>query len=150
MGPEDERLEGIYERLEELDPTTFEARVCMRRCGRSVVSQSFRVPAMLRRQLTIARCADRRVQRSCSTAWASRRSRWQSARGTCQEAGACASRLHARFLLRPRCCCSVRAAALAAHRVTSVKPDLLVMPRPGKTNQRTTWTWRRACGWRAT
>lgn len=25
-GPEDERLEAIYERLEELDPTTFEAR----------------------------------------------------------------------------------------------------------------------------
>ena len=25
-GPSDERLEGIYERLEELDPTTFEAR----------------------------------------------------------------------------------------------------------------------------
>lgn len=25
-GPEDERLEGIYERLEELDPTTFESR----------------------------------------------------------------------------------------------------------------------------
>lgn len=26
FGPEDERLEGIYERLEELDPTTFESR----------------------------------------------------------------------------------------------------------------------------
>lgn len=25
-GPEDERLEAIYERLEELDPATFEAR----------------------------------------------------------------------------------------------------------------------------
>jgi len=24
VGPEDERLEGIYERIEELDPTTFE------------------------------------------------------------------------------------------------------------------------------
>jgi ATP-binding cassette subfamily F protein 2 len=26
VGPDDERLEGIYERLEELDPTTFEVR----------------------------------------------------------------------------------------------------------------------------
>ncbi len=26
VGPEDERLEQIYERLEELDPTTFEVR----------------------------------------------------------------------------------------------------------------------------
>ena len=25
VGPEDERLQGIYERLEELDPATFEA-----------------------------------------------------------------------------------------------------------------------------
>ncbi len=27
VGPDDERLEGIYERLEELDPTTFEVRL---------------------------------------------------------------------------------------------------------------------------
>ena len=26
IGPDDERLEAIYDRLEELDPTTFEAR----------------------------------------------------------------------------------------------------------------------------
>jgi ATP-binding cassette subfamily F protein 2 len=26
VGPSDERLEAIYERLEELDPNTFEAR----------------------------------------------------------------------------------------------------------------------------
>ena len=26
-GPEDDRLEAIYERLEELDPSTFEAKV---------------------------------------------------------------------------------------------------------------------------
>jgi hypothetical protein len=26
FGPEDERLEQIYERIEELDPTTFEVR----------------------------------------------------------------------------------------------------------------------------
>ena len=30
VGPEDERLESIYERLEELDPTTFEVRATPR------------------------------------------------------------------------------------------------------------------------
>jgi hypothetical protein len=31
VGPDDERLESIYERLEELDPTTFEVRDTSRR-----------------------------------------------------------------------------------------------------------------------
>ena len=30
VGPDDERLEAIYERLEELDPTTFEVRATSR------------------------------------------------------------------------------------------------------------------------
>lgn len=30
VGPDDERLEAIYERLEELDPTTFEVRAAAR------------------------------------------------------------------------------------------------------------------------
>ena len=34
VGPDDERLEAIYERLEELDPTTFEVRTQSRRVYR--------------------------------------------------------------------------------------------------------------------
>ena len=35
VGPDDERLESIYERLEELDPTTFEVRATSRRLCRA-------------------------------------------------------------------------------------------------------------------
>ena len=36
VGPEDERLEAIYERLEELDPTTFEVRAPSRHLRRAM------------------------------------------------------------------------------------------------------------------
>ena len=38
IGPDDERLESIYERLEELDPTTFEVRAPSRRIGHAACS----------------------------------------------------------------------------------------------------------------
>ena len=92
VGPSDERLESIYERLEELDPNTFEVRGPPR--------------SGIVRPLTETLFPDcRRVQRRCCTAWGLRRSRWKSARVICREVGACALRLRAHSLPRPRYCC---------------------------------------------
>lgn len=86
-GPEDERLEAIYQRLEELDPSTFEARArgapALTAAAAAAASAQ---PALRCRRLRFVASEEReapqprnpsacrrRARRSCSTAWGSRR-----------------------------------------------------------------------------